>query len=44
MDPPAKTDIAVQPGQSIHISLLGPAAGNYDLTCAGHDGAGWPAE
>jgi uncharacterized cupredoxin-like copper-binding protein len=30
-------DIVVQPGTSVHIFLIAPAKGQYDLTCADHD-------
>ena len=31
------TDIVVQPGQTVRITLIAPAKGHYDLTCADHD-------
>jgi len=31
------TDIVVQSGKSVRISLIAPAKGHYDLTCADHD-------
>ncbi|HEY4173192.1 MAG TPA: cupredoxin domain-containing protein [Rhodopila sp.] len=31
------TDIVVQAGKSVHILLVAPAKGPYDLTCADHD-------
>ena len=31
------TDIVVQPGQSVHVLLVAPPKGPYDLTCADHD-------
>jgi len=31
------TDIVVQSGKSVHILLIAPPKGRYDLTCADHD-------
>ena len=31
------TDIVVQPGTSVRISLIAPPKGHYDLRCADHD-------
>lgn len=31
------TDIVVQAGKSVHILLIAPPKGPYDLTCADHD-------
>ena len=31
------TDVVVQAGKSVHILLVAPAKGPYDLTCADHD-------
>ena len=31
------TDIVVQAGKSVHILLVAPPKGPYDLTCADHD-------
>jgi uncharacterized cupredoxin-like copper-binding protein len=31
------TDIVVQPGETVDVFLVAPAAGNYNLICADHD-------
>ncbi len=31
------TDVVVQPGKTVTISLVAPAKGHYDLICADHD-------
>ncbi len=31
------TDIVVQPGKTVDVLLIAPAAGQYELTCADHD-------
>jgi len=31
------TDIVLQPGTAVHIFLIAPAKGNYEVHCADHD-------
>ena len=31
------TDIVVQPGKTVTVTLVSPPKGHYDLTCADHD-------
>lgn len=31
------TDVVVQPGKTVSITLVAPAKGHYELTCADHD-------